>query len=93
MNIEVNGKTLSATLENNSSAEALVKLIGNKPLSISLDDYAGFEKTGNLPEALPTNDKKTDTDYGDIILYQGINSLYTTIKIHGLLQSLVILII
>lgn len=71
LNIEVNGKTLSATLENNSSADALVKLIGNKPLSISLDDYAGFEKTGNLPEALPTNDKKTDTDYGDIILYQG----------------------
>ncbi|MCM1508123.1 MAG: cyclophilin-like fold protein [Ruminococcus flavefaciens] len=71
MNIEVNGHTLSATLADNSSAEALAKLIGNKSLTLSLDDYANFEKTGTLPEALPTNNEQINTDYGDLILYQG----------------------
>lgn len=71
MNIEVNGYTLSATLADNSSAEALAKLIGNKSLTLSLDDYANFEKTGTLPKALPTNNEQINTDYGDLILYQG----------------------
>lgn len=71
LNIEVNGKNLLATLAENSSADALVRLIGDKPLTLSLDDYANFEKTGNLPESLPVNDEKINTDYGDIILYQG----------------------
>lgn len=71
LNIEVNGHNLSATLEDNSSAKALTKLIGEKSLTLSMDDYADFEKVGNLPESLPTNDERINTDYGDIILYQG----------------------
>lgn len=71
LNIEVNGHTLSATLADNSSAKALTELIGDKPLTLSLDNYAGFEKVGNLPESLPINDEQTDTNYGDIVLYQG----------------------
>ena len=33
--------------------------------------YAGFEKGGPLPRALPQNNTPMDTDAGDIILYQG----------------------
>lgn len=71
LQIEVNGQTLSATLENNSSAKALVELIGEDALMLELHDYSGFEKVGDLPETLPVNDEDLDTDAGDLILYQG----------------------
>lgn len=71
LNIEVNGHNLSATLADNSSAKALADLIADKPLTLSLDDYSNFEKTGYLPEKLPENNENINTDYGDLILYQG----------------------
>ena len=36
-----------------------------------MDDYSGFEKVGDLPEALPENNEELNTDAGDLILYQG----------------------
>lgn len=71
LNIEVNGRNLSATLADNSSAKALTELIGDNSLTLSMDDYGNFEKVGDLPESLPTNDEQINTDYGDLILYQG----------------------
>ncbi|MDE6034977.1 MAG: aldo/keto reductase [Ruminococcus sp.] len=71
INIEVNGNTLTATLENNSSAEAFVKLIESAPLTVDMDDYGNFEKVGSLGTILPRNDEKITTQAGDIILYQG----------------------
>lgn len=71
LQIEVNGQLLTATLEDNSSAQALVDLIGDDTLTLDLEDYSNFEKVGDLPERLPTNDEQIDTDAGDIILYQG----------------------
>ena len=37
-------------------------------------DYGNMEKVGDLGFSLPRNDKMTDTQAGDVILYQG-NSL------------------
>jgi len=71
MNINVNGHTLTATLEKNSSAEALIELLKNGPVTIDMSDYANFEKVGELPQELPKNDEQLDTDYGDLILYLG----------------------
>ena len=59
--ITVNGKTLTASLYDNSSSRALVEM----------HDYGNFEKVGDLPISLPRNDKQTNTDAGDLILYQG----------------------
>ena len=42
-----------------------------KTLTASLYDYGNFEKVGDLPISLPCNDKQTNTDAGDLILYQG----------------------
>lgn len=71
INIEVNNHTLTATLADNSSAEAFAELLKKEPLTIEMDDYSNFEKVGTLPETLPRNDEKIDTDAGDLILYQG----------------------
>lgn len=62
---------MTATLEKNSSAEALVKLLESGPVTIDMSDYADFEKVGELPQELPRNDEQLDTDYGDLILYLG----------------------
>lgn len=71
INIEVNNHMLTATLADNSSAEAFAELLKKEPLTIEMDDYSNFEKVGTLPEALPRNDEKINTDAGDLILYQG----------------------
>lgn len=36
-----------------------------------MHDYGNFEKVGDLPWGLPTNDEEITTKTGDIILYQG----------------------
>lgn len=36
-----------------------------------MEDYGGFEKVGELPQALPTSDTHVSTSPGDIMLYQG----------------------
>ena len=36
-----------------------------------MSDYGNFEKVGDLPYELPTNDEEITTKPGDIILYQG----------------------
>ncbi len=69
--LSVGDKKLTAVLEENSSAQALVELLKQGDISINMHDYANFEKVGSLPESLPRNDEQISTDYGDMILYQG----------------------
>lgn len=69
--ITVNGKTLTASLYDNSSSRALVELLQKGAVIIEMHDYGNFEKVGDLPVSLPRNDKQTSTDAGDLILYQG----------------------
>lgn len=71
MKINVNGHILTATLEENASADALLKLLENGPVTIDMNDYSNFEKVGELPQELPRNDEQINTDYGDLILYLG----------------------
>lgn len=74
MNITVGDKIFTATLADNSSAEALKELLSNSPLTIDMHDYGSFEKVGPIGMELPRNDEQITTSAGDIILYQG-NSL------------------
>ena len=55
--IEVNGKTWNANIVNNSSGTAFINLLKKGALKINMSDYEHFEKVGDLPENLPTNDK------------------------------------
>jgi hypothetical protein len=74
MKITVNGHELTATIVNNSSAQALKEMLLKGPKTILMRDYGNMEKVGPLGQNLPRNDESITTKPGDIILYQG-NSL------------------
>lgn len=74
MKITVGNTTFTATLEDNSSAEALKELLMEGHLTINMSDYGNMEKVGPIGTSLPENNEQTTTGAGDIILYQG-NSL------------------
>ena len=69
--IKVNNRTLTATLNNNSSVEALLKKLENGSITIDMEDYSRMEKVGLLGFDLPRNDESINTEAGDLILYQG----------------------
>ena len=63
--------TLTAILEDNSSAIAFYELLKKAPVTVDMHDYGNFEKVGSLGTSLPRNDSQITTEAGDIILYQG----------------------
>ena len=65
------GKTFTATLADNSSADALIELLSKGDVTVKMEDYGNMEKVGPLGTSLPRNDRQTSTGPGDIILYQG----------------------
>ena len=71
LKIDVNGNTFYADFEDNSSAKALKEQLQAGSLTLEMEDYGGFEKVGDLPFSLPTNDGNITTSAGDVILYQG----------------------
>lgn len=71
MNITVNGRTLTATMADNSSARALTELLNEGDIVIDMSDYGDFEKVGDLGHTLPQNNEDITTQAGDLILYQG----------------------
>ncbi len=71
MFIKVNDTILKAELVDNSSTKALKKKLAQGPLTIHMNDYARMEKVGDLGFYLPVNDRYTQTEAKDLILYQG----------------------
>lgn len=71
LNIKIGDTNLTASLADNSSAQALVERLKSSPVTIDMRDYGNFEKVGALGFDLPRNDEKITTSAGDIILYQG----------------------
>lgn len=71
MKIQVGDTVFTATLEENSSVDALKELMADGPLTLNMSDYAGMEKGADLGVTLPQNNEQMHTQAGDIILYQG----------------------
>jgi hypothetical protein len=69
--LHIRGTTLTATLVENSSKEALKRLLAQAPITIDMRDYGNMEKVGGLGTSLPRNDERITTVAGDLILYQG----------------------
>lgn len=63
--------TLEMVLVNNAATRKLLALANDKPLSITMHQYGGFEMVGELPETLPTDNHDTQTSAGDVVLYNG----------------------
>jgi hypothetical protein len=71
LKITVGDQELLATFAENSSAEEFRELLSQGPVTISMEDYGGFEKVGPLGTTLTRNDTRITTQPGDVILYQG----------------------
>ena len=71
LKISVNGTDLSATLADSTAAKELAEKLKAEPVTITLNEYGGFEKVGKLPWSLTKSDESIVTEAGDIMLYQG----------------------
>ena len=71
ISMKIGNTSVSVDWENNNSVNALKELCKNKPLTINLHMYGGFEQVGSIGSSLPTNDKQMTTTSGDIVLYFG----------------------
>lgn len=74
MRVTIGDSAFTASLADNSSAQALAELLREGPLTIDMRDYGNMEKVGPIGQSLPKNDEQITTGPGDIILYLG-NSL------------------
>lgn len=71
MYIKINKNILQVTVAKNSAVSALIEILKQKDITITVNDYGGFEKVGNLGFSLPTNNSQITTEPGDVILYSG----------------------
>jgi hypothetical protein len=67
--ITVGANSFLVTLEDNESAAALRELLCGGDLTIPASNYGGFEKVCQLGTRLPSNDRQTTTQAGDVMLY------------------------
>ena len=65
------GGEFIAGFEDNPASNALIDKLYDGPVELTLSDYGGFEKVGDLPWELPAEDSEITTEPGDVILYQG----------------------
>lgn len=71
LNITVGEHEFWAEFEDNVSAQEFKELLEQGPITVSMDDYGGFEKVGPLGTTLTRSDESITTQPGDVILYQG----------------------
>ena len=71
MNVQIGDRSFTATLEDNAATSELIEMMKEAPITISMNDYSGFEKVGPLGRSLTTDNHQTTTSAGDIVLYSG----------------------
>lgn len=71
LKLTVNGEAVDVEWEENKAVEALREAAKSGPLTVNTERYGGFEQVGPLGRRLPTDDKRTTTAPGDIVLYSG----------------------
>lgn len=69
--ILINGTKLMADFEDNAAGAALKEKLLKGDITLTLDEYGGFEKVGELGFSLPASDESITAKSGDIVLYQG----------------------
>ena len=69
--IDVNDNKLTAALADSTAAKELAEKLKSEPITVTLNEYGGFEKVGDLPWSLTKTDESIETEPGDIMLYQG----------------------
>ena len=69
--LSVNGQELTASFSDSTAAKELTEKLKAEPVTVTLNEYGGFEKVGKLPWPLTRTDANTETEPCDIMLYQG----------------------
>ena len=89
MRITVNGHTLTATLENNVTAQAFAAKL---PITLPMMDLYGREMCYRFPDALPTDNARTrGYEVGEIVYYPPMHSfviMYAQNGEHFQMQSI-----
>lgn len=67
--LKFEGLCFHATLEENNTSKALAEILRIGDLTVTLEEYGGFEKVGDLGTRLPSADRQMRTQPGDIMLY------------------------
>lgn len=81
MRITVNGRTLTATLEDNATTRAIA---GRLPMVLPMMDLYGREMCYRFPEALPTDNARTrGYEVGEIIYYPPMHSFVIMYRQNG----------
>ena len=71
LKLTVGDYEFTATFADNPSAEEFQELLAQGPVTVTMEDYGGFEKVGPLGTTLTRSDEQITTEPGDVILYQG----------------------
>ena len=69
--MKIGDEAVTIAWEDNESVAALVELLRERPMSIQMSMYGGFEQVGSFGTSLPRDDEQTTTQAGDIVLYSG----------------------
>lgn len=81
MKITVNGRTLTATLEDNATTRAIVQRL---PMTLPMMDLYGREMCYRFPEALPTDNARTrGYEVGEIVYYPPMHSFVIMYRQNG----------
>ena len=71
LKLTVGDYEFTATFADNPSAEEFRELLAQGPVTVTMENYGGFEKVGPLGTTLTRSDEQITTEPGDVILYQG----------------------
>ncbi|SKA70377.1 hypothetical protein SAMN02745111_02017 [Eubacterium uniforme] len=69
--VTVGTSSFIVNLEDNETAKELREMLTDKDLTISAENYGGFEKVCQLGKTLPRKDEDITTEAGDVMLYSG----------------------
>ena len=73
MYITIDGVSQPVTLYNNAATQALVEMLQDGPVTVTLNSSGGFEIWGALGFSLPTSNEQITAQPGDVVLYNGSN--------------------
>lgn len=69
--VQIGSETLQIALYNTEAARELYDRVKQGDVTLTLDDYGGFEKVGEFGFNIPTSDENITANPLDVMLYQG----------------------
>ena len=71
LKMKIGATAVAVKWEDNATVRALQGLCVNKPLTIQMSMYGGFEQVGEIGKSLPRDDRQMTAVSGDVVLYSG----------------------